>query len=216
MARGGMRISELVERTGVPLATVKYYLREGLLPPGRAVGAKLSDYGDEHVRRLALIRALRDTAGLPLAGVRMVVAVIDEPADDPVASLGRAVAALPPAVDDDRRGPYPRAAAVAAEIGEHIDPESTAMAQLEDALAAAESVGLGISAERSRVYAQHVRAMAEYDVARVPAGEPGRAIEHVVLGTALYEPVIAAMRRLAHQDVARSEGAGAAGADVER
>ncbi|WP_309080148.1 MerR family transcriptional regulator [Zhihengliuella sp.] len=210
-----MRISELVERTGVPLATVKYYLREGLLPPGRAVGAKLSLYGEEHVRRLALIRALRDTAGLPLAGVRTVVAVIDEPSPDPVASLGRAVAALPPAIAEDRHGPYPRAAAVAREIGEHIDPESTAMAQLEDALAAAESVGLGISPERARCYAEHVRAMAEYDVAHVPSGEAARSIEHVVLGTALYEPVIAAMRRLAHQDVARSAGAGGVRAEAE-
>jgi len=34
-----MRISELVERTGVPLATVKFYLRQGMLPPGEAVSA---------------------------------------------------------------------------------------------------------------------------------------------------------------------------------
>ncbi|GHD07161.1 MerR family transcriptional regulator [Zhihengliuella salsuginis] len=199
-----MRISGLVERTGVPLATVKYYLREGLLPPGRAVGAKLSLYGEEHVRRLALIRALRDTANLPLARVRTIVALIDEPADDLLESLGRAVAALPPAVADDRQGPYPRAEGVAREIGPAIDPGSTAMAQLEDALAAAESVGLGISAERARLYAQHLRAMAEFDIAQVPTGDRGRAIEYSVLGTAIYEPVIAAMRRLAHQDVARS------------
>ena len=31
-----MLVSELAERAEVPVATVKYYLREGLLPPGRA------------------------------------------------------------------------------------------------------------------------------------------------------------------------------------
>ncbi|MCO1339957.1 MerR family transcriptional regulator [Kocuria polaris] len=206
-----MRISELVETTGVPLATVKYYLREGLLPAGRPVGAKLSDYGEDHVRRLALIRALRDTAGLPLASVRTIVALIDAPEGDLVASLGRAIAALPPAVDAARSGPYPRAAGVAREIGTNIDPGSTAMAQLEDALEAAESVGLGISDERARVYARHVRAIAEFDVAEVPTVDRGAAIEYSVLGTAIYEPVIAAMRRLAHQHVARAASTDGAG-----
>ena len=34
-----MRLAELSERSGVPTATIKYYLREGLLPPGRQVNA---------------------------------------------------------------------------------------------------------------------------------------------------------------------------------
>lgn len=29
-----MRIGELSRRTGVPVPTIKYYVREGLLPPG--------------------------------------------------------------------------------------------------------------------------------------------------------------------------------------
>ena len=32
-------------RSGVPLATVKYYLREGLLMPGASIGATQADYG---------------------------------------------------------------------------------------------------------------------------------------------------------------------------
>ncbi len=53
-----MRISELAARTGVPLATVKYYLREGLLMPGHATSATQAQYDDSHVRRLGLVRAL--------------------------------------------------------------------------------------------------------------------------------------------------------------
>ena len=34
-----MRISELAERTGVSIPTLKYYLREGLLHAGEAQGA---------------------------------------------------------------------------------------------------------------------------------------------------------------------------------
>ncbi|WP_346281659.1 MerR family DNA-binding transcriptional regulator, partial [Pseudonocardia sp.] len=29
-----MRMAELSARTGVPIPTIKFYLREGLLPPG--------------------------------------------------------------------------------------------------------------------------------------------------------------------------------------
>ena len=38
-----MQISELSSRAGIPLATVKYYLREGLVPPGRRITATRAD-----------------------------------------------------------------------------------------------------------------------------------------------------------------------------
>ena len=37
-----MKISELSAATDVPVATLKYYLREGLLPPGEALSRTLS------------------------------------------------------------------------------------------------------------------------------------------------------------------------------
>ncbi|RAC11977.1 MerR family transcriptional regulator, partial [Burkholderia multivorans] len=53
-----MRISELSRRSDVPVATIKYYLREGLLPAGERTSATQAVYTDAHVNRLALIRAL--------------------------------------------------------------------------------------------------------------------------------------------------------------
>ncbi len=38
-----MRITELAETTGVPPATVKYYVREGLLPAGTRVRDNRTD-----------------------------------------------------------------------------------------------------------------------------------------------------------------------------
>ncbi|MFI8354714.1 MerR family transcriptional regulator [Streptomyces cyaneofuscatus] len=52
-----MRLAELSERSGVPTATVKYYLREGLLPAGRRVSATQAEYDEGHLRRLRLVRA---------------------------------------------------------------------------------------------------------------------------------------------------------------
>ncbi|OUD80817.1 MerR family regulatory protein [Clavibacter michiganensis subsp. michiganensis] len=73
-----MRITELAETTGVPPATVKYYVREGLLPAGTRVRDNRTDYDDEHARRIRLIRALIDVGRLPVARAREVLAVLDD------------------------------------------------------------------------------------------------------------------------------------------
>ncbi len=196
-----MRVSELVRRTGTPLATIKFYLREGLLPAGRATAATQADYTEDHVRRVAVIRALSEVAGLPLAKIREILAVIDEPGEDLFAALGRAVGALPPY----RREPadeLPRAQAAVERLGMQWDPAYPAAAQLEHALAAAEAAGLPPSGERLDAYGVAIGAIAEYDIAAMPPAA-GSAVEYAVLGTALYEPVLLALRRIAHQDRAR-------------
>lgn len=196
-----MRISELVERTGVPLATLKYYLREGLLPSGEATGATRAEYGEEHVRRIAVIRALTETVGLSVQKAHEVLQLIDRPAKDLFETLGRAIAALPPPVTPDDTADYPRARAVLEKLGQLYDPRFAAVAQLERALVAAEAAGIPLDAERLAVYGPHIRAIAEFDVDCIPR-EPAAAIEYAVLGTALHEPVLVALRRLAHQDIA--------------
>ncbi|MFF2050007.1 MerR family transcriptional regulator [Leifsonia sp. NPDC058194] len=199
-----MRISELVGQTGVPLATLKFYLREGMLMPGVAVSVTRADYGEEHVRRVALIRALSDVAGLPLQRVKTVLGLIDAPSGSLFDSLGSAVAALPPYAD----GPpvdgadYPRARAALEALGQVYDPRFAAVAQLERALVGVEAAGIPLSPDRLAVYGEHVRAMAEFDLSRMPDDGRESQLGYAVLGTALYEPVIAALRRLAHQDIA--------------
>ncbi|NAZ85581.1 MerR family transcriptional regulator, partial [Kineococcus indalonis] len=88
-----MLVSALAAASGVPVPTIKYYLREGLLHPGRATGATRAEYGEDHVRRLRLVRALAEVGGLPLARVREVVAALDAETPLPVA-LGTAHDAL--------------------------------------------------------------------------------------------------------------------------
>lgn len=197
-----MRISELVRRSGVPLATIKYYIREGLLMPGETTSATQASYDDEHLRRLNLIRALTDVAGLPLQKAGIVIGLIEHPQPSLFETLGKAVEALPPYADADETPDYPRAKAALEKIGQLYDPDYAAVAQFERALAAAESVGLAMSDERLLGYARQIMAIAELDLGQVPTGTVQDAIEYSVLGTALYEPVIVAMRRLAHQDLA--------------
>jgi DNA-binding transcriptional MerR regulator len=64
-----MKISELSRRSGIPLPTIKFYIREGLLPAGERTAMTQAIYGEEHLERLSLIRALKDDAGLSLATI---------------------------------------------------------------------------------------------------------------------------------------------------
>lgn len=198
-----MRISALAAEAGLPLATVKFYLREGLLHPGLASSATQASYDESHLRRLRLIRALTGPVGLSVQQTRTILGLIDDPGDDLYQTLGRAVGALPPAVheasgDDD---PYPRARAALETLGQVYDPRFAAVAQLESALEAAEAAGMPISEQRLLEYGRRLRDIAAFDLERMPR-EPHAAVEYTVLGTALYEPVILALRRLAHQDIA--------------
>ena len=202
-----MLISELVERSGVPLPTVKYYIREGILAPGHATGARRATYDESHLQRLRLIRSLSTAAGLPLSRIKRVAAILDAPEGSVQDMLGRAMAAL--AIETESESStdqvpvdeYPRARAATAYLGSGYRPRLPAFAQLESALAAVEEAGIPAAPERLSIYGPHLWAIAQQELSEVDARDPVAAVEFAVLGTALYEPVITAIRRLAHQNI---------------
>lgn len=196
-----MRVSELVEASGVPLATIKYYIREGLLRPGASTGARQATYDESHLRRLRLIRALREVAGLPVKAIARIIAIAEDSDGDLYGSLGKALSELPP--HEVAGGPreHPRAGAALAQLGQSYDPTYVAVAQLETALAAAESVGMPLTDDRLLAYGRHTMAIAQAEFADMPEHRDA-AIEYAVLGTVLYEPALAAFRRLAHHHLA--------------
>ncbi len=74
-----MRISELSRHSGVPVSTIKFYIREGLVPAGALSHRNQAQYETVHLERLDLIRALGEVAGLPLEVVRAVLEQVDKP-----------------------------------------------------------------------------------------------------------------------------------------
>jgi DNA-binding transcriptional MerR regulator len=209
-----MRISELARRTGVTIPTVKFYMRQGLLPTGTPTSVTLAEYGPAHVDRLRLVRALVEVGGLSLTAVRQLLATLDadpQPADtastEDTAPGGRTIAAgavratqdaLPPEVP--RGGAKPaRALSAVSALGWQVDPESTALRQLEAALVALDTVGLPPNISTLLAYADAALRVAEADVEAIPTGPPAEIVRHVVVGTAMYEPVLTALRRLAQQ-----------------
>src|SRR5689334_310808 len=86
-----MRIAELSRQTGVPVPTIKYYLREGLLPAGELTSPNQARYDDRHVQRLRLVRVLLDIGRLPIATIRQLLAALDGPDPDVHRVLGTAL-----------------------------------------------------------------------------------------------------------------------------
>jgi DNA-binding transcriptional MerR regulator len=66
---GGIRIAELVRRSGVSRATIQHYLNEGLLPRPRKTGRTMAYYDAASVERVLLIKELQQRH-LPLGVIR--------------------------------------------------------------------------------------------------------------------------------------------------
>lgn len=68
-------MATLARRSGVPAATIKHYLREGLLPgPVRRTARNMAWYDAGLVERIALIKRLQREHFLPLGVIRRVLA----------------------------------------------------------------------------------------------------------------------------------------------
>ncbi|MEU9859470.1 MerR family transcriptional regulator [Streptomyces sp. NPDC047971] len=199
------------DRGGVSVATVKYYLREGLLPPGTPVTARQSEYGEEHLRRLRLVRALITVGGMTIQQARDVLAVADDPAFGRHERVGIAQYMLgpqisPPDATDPERALWDEVFAemrgLLSEMGWRVNEEAPALAALTRAVVTLRSLGYRGSVEHIRRYAEvmHPIAAEEHTVMdEHPVLE--EAIEAAVAYTMLYEPILLALRRLAHEDV---------------
>lgn len=65
-----MRMRELEQASGVGRETIRYYIREGLLPEPDRTSRNSAFYTTEHVTRLRAIKRLQEERFLPLAVIR--------------------------------------------------------------------------------------------------------------------------------------------------
>lgn len=205
-------MAELSRRSGVPVPTIKYYLREGLLPPGAATAATRAAYDEGHVRRLRLIRALVDIGELPIASVKHILSRVDDESvslHDMFGSVQYALGPEAPAADGSARR---EVADLIETLGWRITPRSPARELLAAAISALRAAGVTDGPGLLRTYAQALRALADQEVASVaPAAARSRveAAEAVVARMVLRERMLIALRRLAQEDASgRRYGAG--------
>jgi len=194
-----VRISELSRASGVPTATIKYYLREGLLHSGELTSATQAQYDDSHVARLRLIRALIGPARLSVTTARAVLDAIDAPQGSVLDRLGQASTA----VSGGEADAEPAAAReLVDQLGWQVEPGSPALVDLEAALRAIDEAQLRLITGGVRRYAELVQRLSVAEMDTVPTETPEAAVRQAVLGTILIEPLLIALRRLALQDAA--------------
>ncbi|MFD6245631.1 MerR family transcriptional regulator [Streptomyces roseolus] len=228
-----MKVSELSRRTGVQVPLIKYYLREGMLPPGRATAANQADYGEDHVRRLRLIRTLIGTRGLSAGATKEVLDAITAGQEDLHQVLGIVLGVRPakgtdleptpdaaPSPDPEASDSAPEGLAEARSLigamGWDVSPGNPATRTVAEVLAALDHLGAGIDWRSLLPYARLADDMAELDLRQLDGeGDPLAQAERAVLVTVLLEPALLALRRLAQEDKSSRlfGGARAAGTD---
>jgi AcrR family transcriptional regulator len=67
---GNITISELSRVTGTPATTIRFYMREGMLPPPERRGKTRAYYGPIHVKRLLDIRKMREKSDLSIREIK--------------------------------------------------------------------------------------------------------------------------------------------------
>ena len=208
-----MRMRELSQRSGVPVATIKYWIQEGLVAPGTPTARNQATYTEEHLERLGVIVALREGAGLGIAALRRVFQIIDGAKESDEHYLAAAIRALtePPTgeppdepIDPGHDEAVQLVDGLVETVGWDVDEDSAGRADLVRAVAAVRRwmPGLVDRPDDLVPFAAAMRDLAETEIpaAYDPHGDPQRLLTYAVLGTALFEPVILSLRKLGHVD----------------
>jgi DNA-binding transcriptional MerR regulator len=199
-----MRVAELSRRSGVPVPTIKYYLREGLLPSGERTSPNQAQYGDDHLRRLRLIRAMVDVGGLSIGQVRDVLTAADSPNENMHHVFGMVqdgITVPHKATDDDawREARH--------DVGELIKrrgwrcsnqgPVARALAAV---IVSLRELGHQEFLDVFDTYARACEQIAEVDLDYVAVDKVENMIERMLVGTVLGDAALVAIRRLAHEN----------------
>jgi DNA-binding transcriptional MerR regulator len=210
-----VRIGELSRRTGVAVPTIKYYLRDGLLPPGELTSRNQAQYGEDHVQRLRLVRALIEVGGLSVASVRTVLEAAADPDRNQHSVFGKAMQAIAhtapvdpvllPAADEE-------VAALVERMGWRVRPDGPAWGPLASVLATFRQLGYLSMLERIDGYARAAQLIADIDMEITEArGTVIERLEEVIVTNVVGDVALTALRRMAQEDgsVRRFESAAA-------
>ncbi|WP_134669374.1 MULTISPECIES: MerR family transcriptional regulator [unclassified Amycolatopsis] len=194
-------MAELSAESGIPVATIKYYLREGLLPAGERTSPNQARYGEEHVRRLKLIRALVEVGGLSVATVREVVAAVDSDraAYNVLGVMQRALTGSAVEVsDEDREWAMEMLSELARNHGWKFGPDNPVAHSLVGTVCTIRALGHQALLDQIGRYAEIADRIAEADVDTLDAVESmDRIVEAAVVGTVLGDRLFEGFRRMA-------------------
>lgn len=199
-----MRISELAEQSGVSVATIKYYLREGLLPHGNKVGERRAEYGDRHVARLRLLRVLREVGDISVADLKEIVAAVQNESLTMHQTYGAAYDALvrkSGAVSAEMRV---LAQQVVQQAGwTYVRPDSPALDDLAGLLGTIIELGAMFDMNYAATYLGLIDALAAYEVSRLDTAERiedrDAVVQYMVVGEVVGGQLLLSLRRIGHE-----------------
>jgi DNA-binding transcriptional MerR regulator len=199
-----MLVSELADHAGVPLATVKYYLREQLLPAGQMVGPRRAEYDESHLGRLRVLRLLREVGEVPVTSLRRVVEALDDDSLSVHEAMTVVADVISAAPEPDLQDPDSLATvdAVLGAVGwSHIRPESMDRQRLASLVTLLKGPGpLGASVEVLSFYAAIADQLARAEIALVDqTTDRAQQLEQMVTGSVLFGQVFGLLRQLGHE-----------------
>jgi DNA-binding transcriptional MerR regulator len=217
-------VSELAARAGLSTASIKFYLRQGLLRTGDPRAEKKAYYDQGHLRRLVLIRSLRELAELSVEQVKKLTQTLDR-------GRGKTFELVAAAVDALATPRLPRTAqatralaTVRAQVHHKLELRGLTVRKGSATLDSLAQALLGLRAFQPALdidvldpYLDHIVPLAQAEFAANEArmvsslagpranfdASPESALIGALVGTVLFEPLIVALRRIAHEHFAK-------------
>jgi DNA-binding transcriptional MerR regulator len=199
-----MRVAELSRRSGVPVPTIKFYLREGLLQPGEFSSPNQARYDDEHLRRLRLVRSLVEIGRLPIAKIRELLDELDGPEPDLHHVLGHALrptAAREAPAEDQVAEAQEQVTALIERRGWRISGKAPARRALAEVIVALTELDVPEPIDMIDSFADAAERIAEADMELIyrRRDDPASLVYGAVIGTIIGDSLIVALRRLAQE-----------------
>ncbi|MDQ0821353.1 DNA-binding transcriptional MerR regulator [Arthrobacter sp. V4I6] len=194
-------MAELSRASGIPVATIKFYLRERLLQAGERMGPNQARYGEEHLRRLRLIRGLLEVGGLSIATARDVIDAVDS--ELPLAhSFGVAQRAVSAKIDPGDIDSQALAGIDRLVDGWRVSGDNPGRLAAARVLETFQALGQRDERNWFSRYAAAALLVAEADLDQVEArGSREAMAETVVIGTVLGDALFSGLRRAAQEHV---------------
>ncbi|WP_275413486.1 MerR family transcriptional regulator [Catellatospora methionotrophica] len=197
-----MKISRLSRLSGVSIPTIKFYVREQLLPAGIPTARNQAEYDTTHLTRLRLIRLLTGAGMMSLASVREVLAAVDSdqlPPPELVRVVNRALLAEhagPPADREAYDSVAPGVDRMLQRLGWRVGRSGPERESLIQALAALRALGVPCVAEELAPYAEVAEKLATQSLDRATgSGDAVLLVARIVL----FDVAFDIMRRMALQ-----------------
>lgn len=203
-----LTMKQLVEATRLSAASIKFYMREKLIPPAVPGRPRRAYYDGRHVRRLTTIRALRDVAGLSIEVIRRTLRAIDSDQADSVDVIAPAIDALAfiGAWGADTRffDAKKDVATAFKKAGLMVRSNAGSRDTIARTLVALRQTGAVVGVVEISRYIGLLSPLAQEEIenertSAVLLSDKETSLELAILGTVLFEPLIVGMRRALHE-----------------